>query len=169
MQLDILDADGVTKRATDLAHGLGFSSKELNKPVQSLSGGMRMRVEIARALLSDSDILLLDEPTNHLDIEAIVWLEAYLTGLHTTIVLVSHDPYFLDVVCTDIIQLHAKNLVTMSGNYTAFEEHTSEYNSWQQSLWEKRVRGSDTAALSHDVKSLNWPPLDHFIDHHSIK
>ena len=66
-----------------------------------------MRLEIARALLSDADILLLDEPTNHLDIEAVVWLEAYLTSVDTTVVLVSHDAYFLDAVCTDIIQVGA--------------------------------------------------------------
>ena len=107
--------------------------------MQSLSGGLRMRAEIARGLLSDSDILLLDEPTNHLDIEAVVWLETYLTGIANTVVLVSHDALFLDAVCTDIIQLHARALVTMAGNYAAFEEHASEYTSWQQSLWEKRV------------------------------
>jgi len=102
------------------ALGLGFREEDLNRPVAAFSGGERVRASLARLLLSEPDLLLLDEPTNHLDIEAVEWLETFLAGYKKALVVVSHDRYFLDRVCTRIWELHDQRIFQFKGNYSAY-------------------------------------------------
>lgn len=116
------DIDGYTidARAGQILHGLGFSNEAFERPINSFSGGWQMRLQLARVLISRADVLLLDEPTNHLDIDAIVWLEQWLSEHDVTLLVVSHDRDFLDDVCTHILHLSQQRLKLYSGNYTAF-------------------------------------------------
>src|SRR5664280_1562990 len=109
-------------RAQALILGLGFQPTELTNPVNSFSGGWRMRLQLARALMCPSDLLLLDEPTNHLDLDALVWLEAWLKRYAGTMIVISHDREFLDAVTNVTIHLDDAKLIRYTGNYTAFEE-----------------------------------------------
>ena len=121
---DLADAgahDSVA-RAQALILGLGFKSSELDNPVDSFSGGWRMRLQLARALMCPSDLLLLDEPTNHLDLDALVWLEAWLKRYAGTMIVISHDREFLDAVTTVTLQINAAQLNRYGGNYSKFEE-----------------------------------------------
>ncbi|KAF0990034.1 hypothetical protein HZS_5064, partial [Henneguya salminicola] len=102
--------------------GLGFDSEMQNRPVVQFSGGWRMRVSLARALFIRPSLLLLDEPTNHLDLNAVIWLENYLCDYDKTLLVVSHDQYFLDMICTDIIHLDSKKLYSYKGNYVSFKK-----------------------------------------------
>ncbi|MEO8835404.1 MAG: ATP-binding cassette domain-containing protein, partial [Caldimonas sp.] len=102
--------------------GLGFKSAELDAPVSSFSGGWRMRLQLARALMCPADLMLLDEPTNHLDLDALVWLEAWLQRYAGTMIVISHDREFLDAVTKVIVHLDETKLIRYTGNYTAFEE-----------------------------------------------
>ena len=99
--------DRFQSRAASLLHGLGFSQEETTQPVKAFSGGWRMRLNLAQALLCPSDLLLLDEPTNHLDLDAVIWLERWLVQYQGTLVLISHDRDFLDPIVTKI--LHIEN------------------------------------------------------------
>ena len=121
---DLADAgahDSVA-RAQALILGLGFKSSELDNPVDSFSGGWRMRLQLARALMCPSDLLLLDEPTNHLDLDALVWLEAWLKRYAGTMIVISHDREFLDAVTNVTLQINAAQLNRYGGNYSKFEE-----------------------------------------------
>lgn len=120
---DLADAGDhdATSRAQSLILGLGFKPTDLEKPVNSFSGGWRMRLQLARALMSPSDLLLLDEPTNHLDLDALVWLEAWLKKYEGTLLIISHDREFLDAVTDVTIHLAHAQLTRYSGNYSAFE------------------------------------------------
>lgn len=109
-QLQNIEADKAVARASVILKGLGFDTDMQQRPTKSFSGGWRMRLALARALFSKPDLLLLDEPTNMLDIKAIIWLETYLQTWPTTILVVSHDRNFLDVVPTDILHLHSQQL-----------------------------------------------------------
>src|ERR1035437_6958985 len=109
-------------RAQALILGLGFKTTELTNPVNSFSGGWRMRLQLARALMCPSDLLLLDEPTNHLDLDALVWLEAWLQRFTGTMIVISHDREFLDAVTGVTLHLDEARLTRYTGNYTAFEE-----------------------------------------------
>jgi ATP-binding cassette subfamily F protein 3 len=109
-------------RAQAMLLGLGFKSAELDAPVNSFSGGWRMRLQLARALICPADLMLLDEPTNHLDLDALVWLEAWLQRYAGTMIVISHDREFLDAVTRVIVHLDEAKLVRYTGNYTAFEE-----------------------------------------------
>ncbi len=119
-------------RAQALLLGLGFRSEQLDSPVNSFSGGWRMRLQLARALMCPADLLLLDEPTNHLDLDALVWLEAWLQRFEGTMIVISHDREFLDAITK--VTLHVENaLITRyTGNYTAFEEARAERMSQAQ-------------------------------------
>src|SRR6185436_2628565 len=109
-------------------------------PVASFSGGWRMRLNLAQALVSRSDLLLLDEPTNHLDRDAIVWLEKWLAGYRGTLLLVSHDRDFLDGCVTHVAHIYAQRLTLYTGNYSAFEEQRAAQLAVQQAMYEKQQR-----------------------------
>lgn len=121
-ELDNHDAWTITARAASLLHGLGFSNNALGQAVSSFSGGWRMRLNLAKALLCPSDLLLLDEPTNHLDLDAIIWLEKWLKNYSGTLILISHDRDFLDPIVTRIIAIKQHKLEEYTGNYSSFEE-----------------------------------------------
>ncbi len=119
-------------RAQALLMGLGFKTEQVEAPVNSFSGGWRMRLQLARALMCPADLLLLDEPTNHLDLDALVWLEAWLQRFTGTIVMISHDREFLDAITNVTIHLEDAALTRYGGNYSTFEEMRSERMSQQQ-------------------------------------
>jgi len=111
----------VRSRAEQLLHGLGFSRDQVAEPVASFSGGWRMRLNLAQALMCPSDLLLLDEPTNHLDLDAIIWLEDWLRRYPGTLLVVSHDRDFLDGVVNVVVHIDSRKLRRYSGNYSSFE------------------------------------------------
>jgi ATP-binding cassette subfamily F protein 3 len=125
-------------RAQALILGLGFKTTELDNPVNSFSGGWRMRLQLARALMCPSDLLLLDEPTNHLDLDALVWLEAWLKRYEGTMVVISHDREFLDAVTNVTLHIDAGKLVRYGGNYSKFEDMRAEQMELQQNAFAKQ-------------------------------
>jgi ATP-binding cassette, subfamily F, member 3 len=125
-------------RAQALILGLGFKSDELDNPVNSFSGGWRMRLQLARALMCPSDLLLLDEPTNHLDLDALVWLEAWLKRYAGTLIVISHDREFLDAVTQVTLHIDNARLLRYGGNYSAFEDMRAEQLALQQSALVKQ-------------------------------
>jgi ATP-binding cassette, subfamily F, member 3 len=126
LALDEAGAFDARARAQALLLGLGFRSDQLNAPVNSFSGGWRMRLQLARALMCPADLLLLDEPTNHLDLDALVWLEAWLKRFEGTMIVISHDREFLDAVTRVTVHLDENTLTRYTGNYSAFEEMRAE-------------------------------------------
>jgi ATP-binding cassette, subfamily F, member 3 len=120
-QYDALDGYTARARAAQLAAGLGFASGDIDRPLREFSGGLRMRANLARALMRRSDLLLLDEPTNHLDLDALLWLEGWLRAYRGTLLLVSHDREFLDQVVGRILHFENGHLTAYTGNYTEFE------------------------------------------------
>ena len=125
-------------RAQALILGLGFKSAELASPVNSFSGGWRMRLQLARALMCPSDLLLLDEPTNHLDLDALVWLEAWLKRYPGTLIVISHDREFLDAVTAVTLHIDNAKLLRYGGNYSAFEDMRAEQMALQQAAQAKQ-------------------------------
>ena len=125
-------------RAQALILGLGFKVSELNNPVNSFSGGWRMRLQLARALMCPSDLLLLDEPTNHLDLDALVWLEAWLKRYEGTMIVISHDREFLDAVTNVTIHIDNAQLTRYGGNYSKFEELRAQQLELQQASFSKQ-------------------------------
>lgn len=119
----LADADAYTvrSRGEQLLTGLGFSMSQMDQPVASFSGGWRMRLNLAQALMCPSDLLLLDEPTNHLDLDAIIWLEDWLKRYAGTLIIISHDRDFLDGVVNVIVHIDERKLKRYSGNYSSFE------------------------------------------------
>mgnify|MGYP000025787493 FL=1 len=136
--LNDVGAHDAQARAQALILGLGFKTSELNQPVNSFSGGWRMRLQLARALMCPSDLLLLDEPTNHLDLDALVWLEAWLKRYPGTLVVISHDREFLDAVTNVTIHIDHGKLVRYGGNYSAFEDLRAEQLAIQQASFAKQ-------------------------------
>ena len=136
------DADGYTaaSRASTLLMGLGFSLAEISQPVASFSGGWRMRLNLAQALMCPSDLLLLDEPTNHLDLDAIVWLEDWLKRYPGTLFIISHDREFLDGICDVTLHLENRQIKRYSGNYSAFETRRAEQLVLQAASYERQQR-----------------------------
>ncbi|MDE1005610.1 MAG: ATP-binding cassette domain-containing protein [Paraburkholderia fungorum] len=132
MALHDAGAHDAPARAQALIQGLGFSAAQLDQPVNSFSGGWRMRLQLARALMCPSDLLLLDEPTNHLDLDALVWLEAWLKRYQGTMVVISHDREFLDAVTQVTVHVDNAKLVRYGGNYSKFEEMRAEQLVLQQ-------------------------------------
>jgi ATP-binding cassette, subfamily F, member 3 len=126
-------------RAQSLILGLGFKVAELHNPVNSFSGGWRMRLQLARALMCPSDILLLDEPTNHLDLDALVWLEAWLKRYQGTLVMISHDREFLDAITGVTLHIDNAKLVRYGGNYSKFEDMRAEQMLLQQATMAKQA------------------------------
>jgi ATP-binding cassette, subfamily F, member 3 len=127
-------------RAAQLMHGLGFSSADEARAVRDFSGGWRVRLNVARALMCPSDLLLLDEPTNHLDLDAIVWLEGWLREYPGTLLLIAHDREFLDRVVDRIVNIENHKATVYRGNYSAFEEARAAQLAQQSSLFEKQQR-----------------------------
>jgi len=125
-------------RAQALIQGLGSKTTELNKPVNSFSGGWRMRLQLARALMCPTELLLLDEPTNHLDLDALVWLEAWLKRYEGTLLVISHDREFLDAVTNVTLHIDAGKLVRYGGNYSKFEDMRAEQMTLQQNAFAKQ-------------------------------
>ncbi|MFO7603513.1 MAG: ATP-binding cassette domain-containing protein [Gammaproteobacteria bacterium] len=140
MQMEGIDGYRARSRAAILMHGLGFNSAQETNPVRSFSGGWRMRLNLAQALMCRSDLLLLDEPTNHLDLEAVIWLEDWLRSYPGTLLLISHDRDFLDKITTHIAHIEQQELTLYSGNYTAFEALRAAKLANQQSAYEKQQR-----------------------------
>ncbi|WP_233853513.1 ABC-F family ATP-binding cassette domain-containing protein [Paraburkholderia sp. HD33-4] len=132
MDLHDAGAHDAPARAQALILGLGFSDAQLSQPVNSFSGGWRMRLQLARALMCPSDLLLLDEPTNHLDLDALVWLEAWLKRYQGTLVVISHDREFLDAVTEVTVHVDNAKLVRYGGNYSKFEDMRAEQLLLQQ-------------------------------------
>ena len=137
-RFDAIDGYAARSRAGQLLHGLGFSSADEERPVSAFSGGWRMRLNLAQALMCRSDLLLLDEPTNHLDLDAVIWLEGWLRAYPGTLLLISHDRDFLDSVTTHILHLEQQRATLYSGNYSAFERVRAERLACQQSEYEKQ-------------------------------
>ncbi len=138
MALHDAGAHDAAARAQALILGLGFSVAELDRPVNSFSGGWRMRLQLARALMCPSDLLLLDEPTNHLDLDALVWLEAWLKNYTGTIVVISHDREFLDAITNVTLHIDNASLVRYGGNYSKFEDMRAEQMLLQQAAHAKQ-------------------------------
>ena len=137
-KLDAIDAWTIRSRASSLLHGLGFSNEQLERPVSDFSGGWRMRLNLAQALICRSDLLLLDEPTNHLDLDAVIWLEKWLKSYQGTLILISHDRDFLDPVVGKIIHIEQQSLFEYTGNYTSFELQRATRLAQQQSMYESQ-------------------------------
>jgi ATP-binding cassette subfamily F protein 3 len=136
-RLEELNGYDATARAGRLLHGLGFPPETHAKPVSDFSGGWRVRLNVARALMTPSDLLLLDEPTNHLDLDAVVWLEEWLRKYPGTLLVISHDREFLDNVTTHTLHLHEGRAKLYVGDYTAFERQRAEQLRQQQIAFEK--------------------------------
>ncbi len=131
-------AHDATARAQTLILGLGFTPAQLEQPVNSFSGGWRMRLQLARALMAPSDLLLLDEPTNHLDLDALVWLEAWLKRYAGTLIVISHDREFLDAVTSVTLHIDNAQLTRYGGNYSRFEELRAQQIVLQQASYERQ-------------------------------
>ena len=135
-KLDAIQAWTIPARAASLLSGLGFTQNQLQQPVKSFSGGWRMRLNLAQALIVRSDLLLLDEPTNHLDLDAVIWLEKWLKSYDGTLVLISHDRDFLDPIVDKILHIEQQTLNEYTGNYSSFERQRATKLAQQQSLFE---------------------------------
>lgn len=127
-------------RAAALLDGLGFKPADLNRPVSDFSGGWRVRLNLARALMCRSDLLLLDEPTNHLDLDAVIWLEGWLKDYRGTLLLISHDRDFLDAIVNHVAHIEQRKLTLYKGGYSDFERQRAERLAQQQSMYERQQR-----------------------------
>src|SRR5471032_917717 len=137
-ELDSADGYTADARARKMLAGLGFTNEQMDRPVADFSGGWRMRLNLAQALMCPSDLLLLDEPTNHLDLDAILWLEDFLKSYPGTLLLISHDRDFLDAVVDNIAHVEQKKITLYRGGYTAFERARAERLAQQQQAFEKQ-------------------------------
>ncbi|KAF0807857.1 ABC transporter ATP-binding protein/permease [Alcanivorax sp. S71-1-4] len=138
-QLDSINAWALPARAATILAGLGFAEPVQRQPVASFSGGWRMRLNLARVLLTDADLLLLDEPTNHLDLDAVLWLQDYLVQFRGTLLLISHDRDFLDAVVGHILHIEQQQLTLYTGNYSGFERLRAEHLARQESEYRKQT------------------------------
>ena len=139
-ELESIDAYTANSRAARLMNGLGFTTPQLQQAVHTFSGGWRMRLNLAQALMCRSDILLLDEPTNHLDLDAVIWLENWLQRYNGTLLLISHDRDFLDRIVNYIAHTEQQRITLYTGNYSTFERQRSEQLAQQQTSHEKQQR-----------------------------
>ena len=139
-QIDTINGYSLPARAGELLHGLGFLQSQLANPVKDFSGGWRMRLNLAQALISRADLLLLDEPTNHLDLDAVIWLQRWLKRFTGTLVLISHDRDFLDTVIGQILHIEHQQAKLYSGNYTSFERQRREHLAQQDAQYQKQQK-----------------------------
>lgn len=137
-QLDTIDGFNARVRAEQLLQGLGFALGDAEKSANSFSGGWRIRLNLAQALMSPSDLLLLDEPTNHLDLDAELWLEQWLNRYDGSLLLISHDRDFIDSVCEGVVHIEHKKLTSYKGHYSSFEQQRAERLAQQQANYEKQ-------------------------------
>ncbi len=142
-ELEDIDAYSVTNRAEQLLSGLAFDTADFDNPVSNFSGGWRVRLNLAAALMCPSDLLMLDEPTNHLDLEATVWLEQWLQRYPGTLLIISHDRSFLDGVINHVISFEGSKLVAYTGNYSAYEKLRAERLALQQAMAAKQQKRRD--------------------------
>lgn len=140
IQMGNIDAYTARARAARILQGLGFKTEQLELPVNEFSGGWRMRLNLAQALICRSDMMLLDEPTNHLDLDAVIWLEAWLKDYKGTLLLISHDRDFLDAVVTHMLFIEQQRLKLYTGNYSDFETRRAEQLAQQQSMFVRQQR-----------------------------
>ncbi len=154
-RLEELNGYDGSARAGRLLHGLGFAAETHEKPVSDFSGGWRVRLNVARALMTPSDLLLLDEPTNHLDLDAVVWMEEWLKRYDGTLLVISHDREFLDNVTTHTLHLHEGKAKLYAGNYTDFERQRAEHLRLQQ--------------ITHQKEQAERAHLQSFIDRFKAK
>lgn len=138
--LEDVGAYQINSQASALLNGLGFSTEQHSAGVGEFSGGWRMRLNLAQALMCPCDLLLLDEPTNHLDLDAVLWLEHWLRGFDGTVLLISHDREFLDRVCTHIAHIERKKITMYRGNYSAFEKLRAAQLANQQAMFERQQK-----------------------------
>ena len=143
-EMERIDGYSAPARAARLLDGLGFNNTQMASATKSFSGGWRVRLNLAKALMSPSDILLLDEPTNHLDLDAVVWLEDWLASYQGTLLLISHDRDFLDGICNRILHIEHNKIRSYSGNYSRFERTRAEAMAAEQAAFTKQQR-----AISH--------------------
>jgi ATP-binding cassette, subfamily F, member 3 len=139
-RFEALNGYSAAARAAQVLSGLGFAAGEELKPIDAFSGGWRVRLNLARALMSRADLLLLDEPTNHLDLDAVMWFEDWLRRYDGTLLLISHDRDFLDSVCDHIIHIERRTVSLYSGNYSAFERRRAEQLAQQQAAHTRQQR-----------------------------
>jgi ATP-binding cassette subfamily F protein 3 len=139
-QLEEIDGYSAERRAQRLLQGLGFAEHAAARAVSDFSGGWRIRLNLARALMTPSDVLLLDEPTNHLDLDATLWLQQWLQQYPGTLLMISHDRDFIDATCERILHIEQQQLFTYKGNYSDFERMRAERLSNQQASYEKQQR-----------------------------
>src|SRR5579872_1959904 len=137
-EMDTLDGYTIENRTEEILQGLGFSNADLGRPFRDFSGGWRMRVLLARMILQKPDLLLLDEPTNHLDLPSIEWLEKYLKNYQGSVVIVSHDKFFLDRMVDKIVELYQQNLHFYNGNYSFYEREKEMRITIQQKAYENQ-------------------------------
>ena len=142
-EMEVIDGYDIKHRAEQLLSGLGFPEEEFSNSIKTFSGGWRVRLNLAAALICPSDLLMLDEPTNHLDLEATVWLEQWLNRYQGTILLISHDRTFLDAIIDYVVSFEKENLNLYTGNYSAFEKKRAEKMALQQAMYEKQQRRRD--------------------------
>jgi len=139
-QMELIHGYSLPARAGELLHGLGFTQAQLNLPVKDFSGGWRMRLNLAQALISRADLLLLDEPTNHLDLDAVIWLQQWLKQYTGTLILISHDRDFLDDVIDEILHIEQQQAKLYSGNYSSFERQRAEQLAQQSAQYQKQQK-----------------------------
>ena len=169
-EMDLLDGYSIHHKTEEVLHGLGFSQPDLLRPYREFSGGWRMRVLLAKMILQQPDLLLLDEPTNHLDLPSIEWLEKYLQHYKGSVVIVSHDKFFLDRMVTKIVELYQQALHIYNGNYSFYEtekiqrielqqrayENQQEYIRQQERFIERfRSKATKAAAAQSAIKRLD--------------
>jgi ATP-binding cassette, subfamily F, member 3 len=138
--LEAIDGYRAKARAAAVMHGLGFKAADLERSVEEFSGGWRVRLAMARALCSRADLLLLDEPTNHLDLDAILWLEEWLTAYAGTLLMISHDREFLDAIIDRVLHLENRTIRAYAGNYSQFEQKRVEELALQSALHARQVK-----------------------------
>ncbi len=169
-ELEVLGGYNIEHKTEEVLQGLGFENEQLGKPYKEFSGGWRMRVLLAKMILQQPDVLLLDEPTNHLDLPSIEWLEKYLIHYKGSVVIVSHDKYFLNRMVTKIVELYQQELHIYSGNYEYYEkekelriemqqrafENQQDYIRQQERFIERfRSKASKAAAAQSAIKRLD--------------
>jgi len=137
-EMDVLDGYNIHYKAEEVLHGLGFGNDVLNKPYKQFSGGWRMRVLLAKMILQSPDVLLLDEPTNHLDLPSIEWLEKYLQNYKGSVVIVSHDKFFLNRMVNKIVELYQRQLHIYPGNYDYYQKEKDVRVDMQQRAFENQ-------------------------------